>query len=95
MGKSQEKSKRSRSMHYKIDLMGLSKNINEIVSYNKLAKSKRSKGLIFTLLISIAFFSLGYLISALYIPIWIKILIFFIIALLGFILGYLVAFLFR
>lgn len=95
MDESQEKRKRSRSVHYNIDLIKLHKSIDEIVSYNKSAKSRRSKGVIFTLLISTAFFSLGYLIAALYIPIWIKILIFSVIAVLGFILGYIVAFLFR
>lgn len=95
MDKSQDKYKRSRLMRYNIDLLRLNKSINEVVSYNKSPRSRRSKGIVFTILISTAFFSLGYLIAGLYIPIWIKLIIFLLIAVLGFILGYLVAFLFR
>ncbi len=95
MDNSQDKYKRNRSMRYNVDLIRLSKSISEVVSYNKSSRARKSKGIIFTLLISIVFFSLGYLIAALYIPIWIKLMIFLSIAILGFIFGYLVAFLFR
>ena len=90
--KRRSKTKRSRS---RIDLMELHKNFAKSKRQRKPTRYRWIKGLFFALMAIAGFFLLGYIIAALSIPMWAKILSFTFIAVLGIIASHIVAALFR
>ena len=79
----------------RIDLIQLHKDLASSGRSRGVVKAERSKGWLFALLAVLGFFALGYLIAALSIAIWIKIVFFVIIAIVGFVSSYLVVSLFH
>ena len=79
---------------YKIDLIELHRNIVEAEKKRGPAKAIWVKGVVFTLITASGFALLGYLIAALPIPMWAKIVILGSIGTLGFVLSHFVVALF-
>ncbi len=90
--KRHSKTRRSRSS---IDLMELHKNLAKTKRQRKPIRYRWIKGLCFALMAIVGFFLLGYIIAALSMPMWAKIMSFTFIAVLGIIASYIVAALFR
>jgi hypothetical protein len=88
LGKRRAKAGRGRG---KVDLIELHRKIGEARKQRRPAKYRWIKGGLFALIAILCFFQLGYLIAALSIPIWAKVLLFALIAVLGFVSGHFVA----
>lgn len=80
---------------YRVDLIKLHKDIVAARRQRRPAESTWIQGIFLALAAIAGFFLLGYLIAALSVPIWAKVLFFTFTAILGFVSSYFVAFLFH
>jgi cobalamin biosynthesis protein CobD/CbiB len=78
-----------------VDIIDIKKNIVKIHRNQREFKKNRLKGLIVAFASIAIFFLLGYAVAALYIPIWVKVLLLVLIAFVGLVPGYIVAVIFH
>jgi cobalamin biosynthesis protein CobD/CbiB len=78
-----------------IDIIDIKKNIIKSHQDQREFKKNRLKGLIVAFVSIVIFFLLGYAVAALYIPIWVKVLLLVLIAFVGLVPGYIVAVVFH
>jgi len=78
-----------------VDIIDIKKNIVKIHRNQREFKKNRLKGLIVAFASIAIFFLLGYAVAALYIPIWVKVLLLVLIAFVGLVPGYIVAVVFH
>ena len=78
-----------------VDIIDIKKNIVKIHRNQRELKKSRLKGLIVAFASIAIFFLLGYAVAALYIPIWVKVLLLVLIAFVGLVPGYIVAVIFH
>ena len=78
-----------------IDIIDIKKNIVKSHQNQREFKKNRLKGLFVAFASIVIFFMLGYAVAALYIPIWVKVLLLVLIAFIGLVPGYIVAVVFH
>ena len=78
-----------------IDIIDIKKNMVKTHQNQREFKKNRLKGLIVAFASIAIFFLLGYAVAALYIPIWVKVLLLVLIAFVGLVPGYIVAVIFH
>lgn len=78
-----------------VDIIDIQKNITKTHRYRRKARRNKLIGLALVLVCILIFFISGYAIASLSIPMFLKVLIFALIALVGLVPGYIVAIMFR
>jgi len=89
------KSVRNKSFHYNVDIIELSKSMSNPITQKGLDKPKKVRGIILTIVTTTIFFGAGYLVASLYIPPWLKVLLFILVAIFGIIPGYILSHVFH
>ena len=79
----------------RIDLIRLHRDIVATGRRRRSARRSRVRGAFLAFMAILVFFALGYLVAALSVSMWVKVILFVIIAVVGFSLSYLVAAIFR